>query len=271
LKQNYLRSQREAEGRQITLIDDIPETRATQDLDLILNVGLWIEITKAQSLCDVLQSRLGYETVLHNWQFRKPLPAAQDRYVKLDIQSRSPTAEERKLVKVRGNPKQVGRDMKTGIAGRETPEAFAVDALPIALPVSFEGGHAAVFVPHPYAWLNMKVRAAYDWFLEQRGEVRPKLTPNGDRIRLKHVYDVYVVTAMMTEKELTEASTLAELYQDHDEARKTREQARELYGKADAIGIQAIRAYASQSFRTSIDLDYDVFWEGLQTALNIGE
>ena len=270
LKQHHLEQRREAEGgQQITLINEIPEARATQDIDLFLNVSLWMDKEKAVALGAALKERLEYQTVAHSWQYWKPLKGLENRRVKLDLIARAPTPEEA-LVKVRGNPKQVGREMKTGISGRETPEAFAIDDFTIELVFSYGGNEHPVFVPHPYAWLNMKVRAAYDWLKELNGLVSDKLTSEGDRVRLKHVYDVYVLAAILTEDELAQSSFLANKYVHHEEAKKTREQVIELYGKPNAVGIQAVGTYSKRYMGTDLGIDHDLFWnEGLRAALGI--
>jgi hypothetical protein len=116
----------------------------------------------------------------------------------------------------------------------------------------------------------MKVRAAYDWKRERQGLIDPKLTSEGDAIRLKHVYDVYVLTAMLTHEELIHAATLAERYIGHEEALKTREQAIELYGNVESEGIQAVEAYSRRFMETNLTVDHELFWtEGLRVALGI--
>ena len=273
LKQYHLKQQREAMGgQQITLVDEFPEARATQDLDLFLNVNIWVEKEKALALGAALKEQLGYTTATHSWQYRKPMEGLEDRRVKLDLMARSPVPEEAVKVKRerRDKPMQVGRDMGTGISGRETPEAFAIDDTPTTLIFPYGGNENIVLVPHPYAWLNMKARAAYDWLLELRGSIGEKLTNDGDRVRLKHVYDVYVLTTMLTAEELRQSALLAKKYAAHEEARKTQEQVIELYGSPDSVGIQAVEAYARQYMGTDLVIDHDLFWnEGLTTALGI--
>ena len=271
LKQYHLKQQREAAGGQsITLMDEFPEARATQDLDLFLNVSLWVDEERAVALGAALKDkeRLGYKTAIHSWQYWKALAGSDKGRVILDLMARRPVPGEK--VKVKANPKQVGREMGTGLSGRETPEAFAIDDSPLLLAFPYGGNAHSVLVPHPYAWLNMKVRAAYDWLLEQRGLLEEKLTKEGDRVRLKHVYDVYVLTAMLTEAERDQSAALARRYVDHEEAQKTRAQAAELYGSVDAAGIGTVEAYARRYAGVNLHIDHDLFWqEGLKTALGV--
>jgi hypothetical protein len=91
LKQYYLNGRKStANGQQITLLDELPEARATPDLDMFLNVNIWVETEKAHALSKALRGSLNYETVLHSWHFRKPLSEIQNRYVKLDLLARQP-------------------------------------------------------------------------------------------------------------------------------------------------------------------------------------
>jgi hypothetical protein len=66
MKQQHLR-----ESGQLTLVKDLPEARATQDLDVFLNLQLWIEKERAIAYREMLL-RLGYEVAVHSWRFRKP-------------------------------------------------------------------------------------------------------------------------------------------------------------------------------------------------------
>jgi hypothetical protein len=272
LKQHYLgRLQDAAGGQPITLIEDVPDARATLDLDLFLNVNIWIDLERAHALGAALKGPLGYETAIHSWQFRKPMTGAINGRVKLDLMARGPRDDEHVNVKgKRGKPQQVGREMGTGISGWHTPEAFAIDDSPISVTFLFGDENYSVLVPHPYAWMQMKIRAAFDWLQEQRGLADLKLTATGDRVRLKHVYDVYVLTAMLTQGELAECTALAQNYANHEEARKTRAQAIELYGSADAPGTQAVEAYSRRYMGTDLTIDRPLFWhEGLKVALGI--
>jgi uncharacterized protein (DUF952 family) len=262
LKQRHLR-----DSNQTTLLTELPEVRATQDIDVFLNLQLWIEKERAIAYRAMLL-RLGYEVAVHSWRFRKPYPDTQKRFIKLDIQARTPREGEK--VNVRDG--QVGKKMGTDLAGYHTPEAFAVDDLPLRLLLSYNNVNGSVLVPHPYAWLNLKVAAAYDWLREVRGErIEPKIDlETGISRRLKHVYDVYALVAMLTERELEEAADLAVRYADNSMAETIRQQAVELYSDPDGDGIRAIHNYARQSLSRPLLISHEQFWQdGLNVALGI--
>jgi hypothetical protein len=267
LKRAHLNRLQTESGTQITLIPSLPEVRVTQDIDLVLRIDLWLDINKAMSFAAML-SDLGYQQNQFSWQFRKSLPDVPYGAITLDLQSRSPRTDEAVKVKRRSGVTQVGKDMGAGIAGRQTPEAFAIDDMPISVPVEYHDQIAAVLIPHPYAWLNLKIRAAYDWLGETRGEIRPKKSSDGDASRrLKHVYDVYALIAMITEQELNESFGLSEKFSAHTEALASKIQAIELFGKEDAQGTIAASSNARQL--GTAEMDYQTFWDALTSALGI--
>jgi hypothetical protein len=266
VRQAYLRAQRVS-----VLIPEVPQARATQDLDMFLSVQMWLppEEGGAQAFRDML-TELGYEVHVHSWIFRKQYGDTGHR-VKLDLQARTPDSNDVK-VKRWSNPEkapQVGRGMGVGLAGHETPEGFAVEDSPQSILIGYEERQAIVRVPHPYAWLNLKVRAAYDWLLEERGEIPPK-TDDELSVRLKHPFDVYLLTASLTETELEEAVTLQANYREHEQAIHIRVMARELFAVENSPGIRAVQDYARRSGFGNLNLDHELFYqEGLREALGL--
>jgi hypothetical protein len=217
--------------------------------------------------------RLGYSVTAHNWQFRKPYADAPARFVKIDLQTTLPDlgqkVKTRKERRFGEGTRQAGLGMGTGIGALASPEAFALNGRAVPVPITCGDQAATIFVPHPYAWLNLRIRAAYDWLREQRREIPSTGNARtGDSKRLKHVYDVYVLIAMLTEEELHEAAALAGQYEHHSEAKKIRSEAGELYERSDALGVIATQNYARQLGANEID--YDLFREALTTSIGTG-
>lgn len=246
------------ESNAATLVASLPEARATQDLDFILRLALFVQKERGIAVRSLLD-RLGYQEYTPKWQFGKPFdPSAPGRTVKVDLLARSPLTDE--TVRVKGS--RVGSGEGVDLHGRETPEAFAVEESPILLPLSGmnsrnEPVKTTVYVPHPYAWINMKIAAAYDWLRRERGEMPPKYGG------AKHVFDVYIITAMLTEVEIFEAVDIAKRYQAHPLAQSARGWVHELYGSDQAPGVQEVIRQAGS------DVDYRLFWQGLQAGLGI--
>ena len=71
-------------------------------------------------------------------------------------------------------------------------------------------------------------------------------------------------------EELNESAAFAARYAGHGEARKTRDQAQELYGTQEAEGIVAAKSYSFRFLGARLDIDHELFWhEGLKVALGI--
>ena len=253
VKQNDLR-----DSRAKTLMP-FPEARATQDMDFFLSLSLFVQKERGTAVRALLD-RLGYTEHTPKYQFGKPFDAAHpDRRVKVDLLARTPEGEG-----VSVKFPRVGHNSGIGLHGRETPEGFAVEAHFQELSVQgrrTDGVEvmATVRVPHPYAWLNLKVKAAHDWLQMERGEIASK--PNSAR----HVFDVYVLVSMLTEAELKEASQFATDYKNHAVAQEVRECAVQLFGKSNAPGMDEIRRQNAQERETP------QFWQALSQALGVAE
>lgn len=244
-----------------TLIESVPPARATQDLDFFLRMEMFVKTERGKAFRALLD-RLDYEVVRPKMQFGKPFDEGQndadDRKVKVDLLARRPVEGEN--VKVKGD--RVGEGSGTDLHGRDTPEAFAIDDAPIPLNIEgrrTDGGavKTTLLVPHPYAWLNMKVKAAHDW-LHMTPEQREK-KPNSE----KHAFDVYVLIAMLMEEELSQATTLAVKYSANSVAQANKEHIVELYGSAEAPGVLEVRRQTGGA-----RIDYELFYEVLRNALN---
>ncbi len=253
VKQIYLREQ----GLR-TLIPNIPEARATQDLDFFMQMALFIQKERGKAIRKLLD-RLAYEEHTPKWQFGKPFDTANPGIkIRVDLLARTPTSGEN----VRVKQPRVGVGIGIEIHGRETPEAFAVEDMPLRVPLMGarpDGSEvtASILVPHPYASLNMKIKAAHDWLQMEKG-TRPRKI-NSER----HVFDVYMLVAMLTESELDEAVELAIRYHEVPAAEDIRSCALELFGKIDAPGMVELRR------QVSAEINYLLFWEALSKALGI--
>ncbi len=236
---------------------EVPEARATFDIDLFLGLELFVDASRGAALRAALLD-LGYEVVTGNWQFEKRLStAAPEHIIAVDLLARPPNEAERANVKVRGI--RVGAGSAAKLHGRRTDEAFAVDASPQMVDIRLGGATTcAVRVPHPYAWLNLKLRAAHDWlkYSEQPwplGEGQKPPSP-------KHAFDAALVVAMATEAEVAEAAEQAERWRGHEPATAIVSEALVLFGSRDAAGWRAAR-------RQGMFDDHALIWDTMRTML----
>lgn len=225
-----------------TLIPELPEIRATTDIDLFLQMEIWTEPDAAADFKRMLEE-LGYEAVQAQWKFEKTLTDGGSLKSKLDLMARRPRENE----SVRVNPPRVGQ----GIHGRLTEEAFAIGDSPILVQVGANARVSEVLIAHPYAFLNLKLAAANDWLVRKPGSSE------------KHVADVYRVVAMMTETEYERAQELSRSYKDDSTALRVREAARILFEGPESMGAQRIRNELGDETREHFLVFRDALFEAL--------
>ncbi len=254
IKQAHLR-----ESGARTLINKMPTARATQDLDFFLRMEIFVQTERGKAVREVLDE-LSYTEHTPKWQFSKALraEATAGEKIMVDLLARSPVSGE--PVDVRNH--RVGSRSGISLHGHETPEAFAVEDSPMQIPVrgALSTGveiEASVFVPHPYSWINMKVKAAHDWLLMKQGKLEKK------PFREKHAFDVYLLTAMLQELELEESEQMAQRYSLNPLAIEIGENAKTLFGARNSLGFREAEQLANS------DLDYDTFREGLWGVLGL--
>ena len=245
-------------GETLVSAADWPDARATQDLDFFLRMTIFTAKARAQEFADLLQD-LDYGVHKELFQFGKSVGEAPlEMLVKVDLLSRQPKDEDG----VRHDRVRVGNRSGNPVHGRTTPEAFAIDRIPQTLHVAGASTTGAeiecgVLVPHPFSWLNMKVRAAHDWLDERNGKIEPRSIPRSP----KHVFDVIMILAMLTPSAQQESQQLATEFREHPEAIAIRAEAVELFAQETSQGWIEFRS------QTGTDLDHSLFWESLSTCL----
>ena len=134
----------------------LPEARATLDVDLFLRLEMFVTPGKAAGFLQSIEA-LGYSVKTPKFQYSVANEDGSETV--LDLLSREPQPGDSVSVK----PPRVGAGMGLDLHAYCTPEAFAVEDEPVAIDLETDGGVQAVDTAHPYAWANMKVRAARDW------------------------------------------------------------------------------------------------------------
>ncbi len=130
-----------------------------------------------------------------------------------------------------------------------TPEAFAIDERPQALPLRGLTPRGEIYdgvvrVPHPFASLCMKIKAAADF---EHAPVADR-KPRGQ----KHAQDVYLLLAMLSEEEWDQSHELRVRFGDHPELQSIRAAVTEFFAGPEQPGCFTIR-------RTTNDADIDRF------------
>jgi hypothetical protein len=199
LKQNHLRQSGER-----TLLSQLPEPRATNDIDLFLRVDVLASLPTMQHVAQSL-GNLGFQVVenakFFQWQ-RTIVIGGIEHEVKVDLLV-GPLDECRDHLKTDKLPR-VRPKGNLQLHAYHTEEAIAIDQESKALPIRGLRGDGSeyateVFVPQAFTYLMMKLFA----FDDRKGDDRKDAGRH-------HAMDLYRIVAMMTEPEYQRASQLGQ-------------------------------------------------------------
>jgi len=191
-----------------TLLDQWPEPRSTNDLDLFLRPELLIESSKLKPLVSAITT-LSYDVVpgAENYQFVKAGPRGTDAgSVKIDILTGPQSCFQGTPVKTdtrRARPKP-----SVGMHAHPVDEALALEEglLSISLEGTLSSGEtweSEIFLPHPYTFSMMKLFAFKD-----------RLDDPDKEFGRYHALDLYTILATTTEQEWRYALQLRDQYKN---------------------------------------------------------
>ena len=199
----FLKRQHLAERRERTLYVELPEPRATNDIDVFLRADLLTDRASTAALVNVIV-RLGYVPVeeARYFQWKRPvIVGGVTQEVKLDALV-GPLGDRRTKLQV--NPPRVRPKGKgLGFHAHQSDEALFLEEAPIRIELSGsrstgEAYTGTAYVPEAFPYLLMKLSAFAD----------RKADENKDLGR-HHALDAYTIVGMMTEAEYERARMLA--------------------------------------------------------------
>lgn len=250
----YLKADHVRRSGTRTLLDQWPQPRSTNDLDLFLRPELLIEPSKLKPLVTAI-AELGYEVVpgAEKYQFVKPGPGGTGvGGIKIDLLTGPRSRFNGTRVKAdtrRARPKP-----SVGIHAHPVDEALTLEEglLPVALVGDLSSGEAwksEIFLPHPYTFSMMKLFAFRDRFED----------PNKEFGRY-HALDIYTILATTTEVEWDYALYLRDRYKDDPPAREAANLVSEYFSSRERMGM--IRLMESPYYRP--ELQNEEFMSALQ-------
>jgi hypothetical protein len=191
-----------------TLLDQWPEPRSTNDLDLFLRPELLIDSSRLKPIVSAIAG-LGYQVVpgAENYQFVKSGPGGTDvGSVKIDILTGPQSCFQGTPVKAdtrRARPKP-----SVGMHAHPVDEALTLEEglLSILLAGTLSSGdtwESEIFLPHPYTFSMMKLFA-----------FRDRLDDPDKEFGRYHALDLYTILATMTEDEWEYALQLRDQYKN---------------------------------------------------------
>ncbi|WP_319522899.1 hypothetical protein [uncultured Desulfosarcina sp.] len=250
----YLKTDHVKRSGMRTLLDQWPEPRSTNDLDLFLRPELLIESSKLRPLVSAI-SELGYQVVhgAEKYQFAKlGLGGTSVGGIKIDILTGPQSRFHGTGVKAdtrRARPKP-----SVGIHAHPVEEALTLEdgLLPIMLAGTLSSGEpweSEIFLPHPYTFLMMKLFA----FRDRHDD------PDKEFGRY-HALDLYTILATTTEEEWDYALQLRDQYKNEPFAKEAGKLVSECFSSQERLGM--IRLMESPYYRP--ELQHEDFMSALQ-------
>jgi hypothetical protein len=233
-----------------TLFQELPQPRATNDLDLFIRAELLAEYSRVERLRLAL-ARLGFEALdeakYMHWA-RKVEVNGDQHDVKIDLLV-GPLGEYRDRLHVkkpRVRPKE-----PIDLHARSVDEALRIDESPFPIQISGtrSGGEhfqGVVYVPHAFPYLMMKLTAHDD---------RKNDTNKG--LGRHHALDVYTVVGLMTEGEYEESKRLSAMLRNDPYVFRVRSIVANDFFDTTSLGILRLR-------------EHDQFHDGFRVGEMIG-
>ena len=231
----YLKTNRAKRLDMMTLLDQWPEPRSTNYLDLFLRPELLIDSSRLKPMVSAITG-LGYQVVpgAENYQFVKPGPGGTDAgSVKIDILTGPQSCFQGTRVKAdnrRARPKP-----SVGMHAHPVNEALTLEEglLPILLAGTLSSGdtwESEIFLPHPYTFSMMKLFA-----------FRDRLDDPDKEFGRYHALDLYTILATTTEEEWEYALQLRDQHKNEPFTIKAGHLVSEYFSAPERLGMIRLR------------------------------
>ncbi|HYT93331.1 MAG TPA: hypothetical protein VEL76_31735, partial [Gemmataceae bacterium] len=232
----YLKRLHLAGARERTLLDRLPEPRATNDLDLFLRAEVLADLDRTRAVADAIR-HLGYVPVAEakflQWK-RQIVVAGVVQEVKIDVLV-GPLGEFGKCLKI--NKPRVRPKGSIEFHAHMVEEALDIEGHPVTLSVSGrrstgEPHRGTVLVPAAFPYLMMKLHAFDD------------RKDDADRNQGRHhALDLYTIVGMMTETEYERARALGDAHGADKHVERARRIVRDHFGERTALGMLRLQEH----------------------------
>jgi hypothetical protein len=233
----YLRQEQHRQSGERTLLRQLPEPRATNDIDLFVRMEVLVSAERVRVLQQEIE-KLGFTPVGGAEYFQWTRINADGRQVKIDLLC-GPIGEFSDQLYTNRLPRVQPKVPKKTLRfhARQTEEAIELDrrALPIVMAGPCSDGTASrsvVHVPHPFTYMLMKLFAFDDRKNDEEKDVGRH-----------HVMDLYRIVAMMTETEYEDAITLGRSYRGDYRLERARRIVADHFDTPAALGVLRLREH----------------------------
>lgn len=243
----YLRQEQLRQSGERTLLQQLPEPRATNDIDLFVRM----EILVSAELVRVFQQQieqLEFTPIEDAKYFQWKRTDAEGREVKIDLLC-GPIGEFSDQLHTNSLPRVRPKAPKNTLRfhARQTEEAIELDSRAVAIEIEGQCSDGAmtkstIHVPHPFTYMMMKLFAFDDRKDDEEKDVGRH-----------HAMDLYRIVAMMTETEYEDSVSLGKSYRDDPRMERARQIVVDHFDNATDLGLLRLREH--QLFREEFDIE----------------
>lgn len=256
----FLKRAHLANTRERTLFAELPEPRATNDIDVFLRADLLTDRARTEALVEAIR-RLGYTPVeeAKYLQWKRAVEiGGTTQEVKIDALV-GPLGASRSKLQVH-SPRVRPKGKSVGFHAHQTEEALFIEESPVAVDLrgprsNGEEFAATVYVPEAFPYLLMKLSA----FADRKADANKDLGRH-------HALDAYTIVGMMTEAEYDRARSLAGASQADSHFARVCEVVATDFENPTAIGMLHLREHRlfREDFRLGefADILREIFAEG---------
>jgi len=232
----YLRRIQVEKSGTRTMLQQWPQARSTNDLDLFLRPELLVDSSRLLLLKSALD-RLGYKPQIgaENYQFRKDDPQGNiARGIKIDLLTGPRRFFENYSLKV--DERRVRPQPSIGIHAHPTDEAITLEQQLERMTVTgatSDGSQIKSFVhlPHPFTYAMMKLFA----FRDQSEDSTRDFGSH-------HALDLYSIIAMMTEQQWDQSQAIVSEYTNAPEVKESRDIVRDQFSSLTSRGLLVMQS-----------------------------
>ncbi len=233
----YLRQEHLRLSEETTLFSQLPEPRATSDIDMFVTMDVLVEVESVKRLRQQIEG-MGFAPVTGGEYFQWRRVDKSGYETKIDVLCGPLGKYEHRLRTnslPRVRPKAPRGTLK--FHARYTEEAIEVESRAVRLPLVERDASGAeaittVYIPHPFSYLMMKLVAFDDRKHDERKDVGRH-----------HAMDLYRIIAMMTQSEYEETLLLGKTYSEDVRFNKVQQIVANHFASPSDLGVIRLREH----------------------------
>ncbi len=220
-----------------TLFDQLPEPRATNDIDLFVRMDVLVRLDAVKEIQEQIEL-LGFAPVVGAEYLQWIRQDEEGREVKVDLLC-GPVGDHEDKLHTKNPPRVRPKAPKNTLRfhTRRTDEALELDAHAEKMTVEGRCSDGAaearpIYIPHPFTYLMMKLFAFDDRKEDDQKDVGRH-----------HAMDTYRIVGMMTEPEYEETIALGQKHQTDPRVIRVQQIVRDHFAERTALGMLRLREH----------------------------